>query len=387
MGSSSPKRRTKGTKKVRVAFRRNRSKRARDTDWTRRAREAEDHEVDADRGESVTAKGDLSRRRTITVRDNDSALEGLHVGTVVAMRGLFADVDAGQRVYPCTVRRVLRTRLTGERNPVTVGDRVRFRLGTVREGVAAEGVIEAVEPRHGQLQRLVDKRVHTMVANVDYAIIVTCADEPAPKPHLIDRYIVASHAGRITPVICLNKTDLDRDGAGKALMDRYKDLGYSVLYVSAVTGDGIAAVRDALRDRSSVLAGQSGVGKSTILNAVEPGLRLQTGSIVKETSKGRHTTTTASLIALKMGGYVVDTPGIKSFDLSIVPRNELEMHFVEFVEHVTHCKFADCTHTHEKNCAVKQAVETGLIHPERYESYVRLFEEPAAPPRCRNATK
>lgn len=124
-----------------------------------------------------------------------------------------------------------------------------------------------------------------------------------------------------------------------------------------------------------MLAGQSGVGKSSLLNALQPGLALKVGDIVEHTSKGRHTTTTATLIRLESGGYVVDTPGVKSLDVSTVPLNEIEMYFVEFGPHVPECKFADCTHTHEIQCAVLAAVESGEIHPERYESYVRLFEE------------
>jgi ribosome biogenesis GTPase len=296
---------------------------------------------------------------------------------VVAVRGLYADVDDGKNVRPCTVRRVLRTRLIEERHPVTVGDRVRFRVESEDEGVAREGVIEAVESRGGQLRRYAGRRVHTIVANVDQAIIVSSADEPPPKPHLIDRYIVAALAGDITPIICMNKADLDSDKSARKLLDRYAELDCVTLYTSAVNGDGIESLRDVLRDNASVIAGQSGVGKSSLLNAVQPGLRLRIGDIVEQTSKGRHTTSTASLIRLEIGGFVVDTPGVRSFDLATVARHELEAYFVEFVEHVPDCKFPDCTHTHEEECAVKLAVERGEIHIERYESYVRLFEEPS----------
>ncbi|MGB2984240.1 MAG: ribosome small subunit-dependent GTPase A [Phycisphaerae bacterium] len=351
--------------------------RRRKTDWTQQAREADDHEIDTDRSESVLAKGELSRRRTVRVHTNeDQFLEGLRQGTIIAVRGLYADVDDGELTWPCTIRRVLRTRLIEERHPVTVGDRVRFRVESEGEGVAREGVIEAVEPRGGQLQRHVRRRVHTIVANVDQAIIVSSADQPPPKPHLIDRYIVAALAGDITPVVCMNKTDLDRDGSAVELLDRYARLDYVTLATSAVTGDGIESLRDVLKGKASVIAGQSGVGKSSMLNAVQPGLRLKIGDIIEQTSKGRHTTATATLIRLEIGGYVVDTPGIRSFDLATVGRDELEAHFVEFLEYIPDCKFPDCTHRHEGDCAVKQAVERGDIHPERYKSYVRLFEEP-----------
>lgn len=375
MSESSDKPRSKRGKKVRVPFRRNRSTRRRESDWTRKLRDADDLELEVDRSESITAKGDLSRRRTIIVNDEEGDAEAdLRRGVVVAVRGLYADVDGDDRLWPCTVRRVLRTRLIEERHPVTVGDRVRFRIEADAEGVEPEGVIEAVEPRQGELKRKVRKRVQTIVANVDQAIIVSSALQPAPKPHLIDRFIVAALAGDITPVICMNKIDLDEHGSAREIGRRYDQLGYKTLCTSAVRGDCIDELREILGGKENVIAGQSGVGKSSILNAVQPGLKLKVGDIIEQTEKGRHTTSTARLIRLQTGGYVVDTPGVKSFDLSIVARHELEAYFAEFVERVPDCKFPDCTHTHEGHCAVKQAVESGAIHPQRYESYVRLFE-------------
>ena len=377
MDAPSDNRPAKSGRKARVPFRRNRSAPPRDTDWTRRARDAEDHELDTERRENVVAKGELSRRRTIIVNeDGTEALETLPIGIVVAKHGLYADVDDGAHVLPCTVRRVLRTRLIEERHPVTVGDRVRFRVGSDVKGVVQEGVIEAVEPRRGELRRRSGKRIQTIAANVDQAIIVASADQPPVKPHLIDRYIVAAHAGNITPVVCLNKADLDEGHGAQEVLDRYACLGYRTLRTSATTGQGIDALRELLKGKASVLAGQSGVGKSSLLNAMQPGLRLATGDVIEHLGKGRHTTSTAGLIRLDCGGYVVDTPGVRSFDLSVVPRHEFEAYFVEFVEHVRDCKFPDCTHRHEDGCAVKRAVDSGAIHQERYQSYVRLFEDP-----------
>jgi len=380
MGSPTPKRRPKGGKKVRVALRRNRSARRRQTNWTKEHREGEDGAVDAVAGESLTGKGELSRRRTVTVHEDPSEIpEGLTRGTVIAMRGLYADVDDGERILPCTVRRILRTRLVEERHPVTVGDRVLFRLHDRRGGVVQEGVIEVVLPRSGQLRRRVRRRIQTIVANVDQVVIVSSANQPSPKPHLIDRYIVAARAGEITPVICMNKVDLDTGGFATQLLDRYVHLGYGTLCTSAATGEGIDSLRAVLQGKASVIAGQSGVGKSSLLNVLQPGLQLATGDITEQTSKGKHTTSTAVLIRLEIGGYVVDTPGIRSFDLSTIGRNEFEAHLIELLDHVPNCNFPDCTHTHESGCAVIEAVEQGHIHPERYESYVRLFIEPTEP--------
>ncbi|UCF33091.1 MAG: ribosome small subunit-dependent GTPase A [Phycisphaerales bacterium] len=364
-------------RKLRVPFRRNRQQPRREKDWTSKAHEAEDFHIDDALEERVTPKGDLSRQRTIIVDDEGNELiEDLRSGVVVAMRGLFAEVDDGDRIWPCTVRRILRTRRTEERHRVTVGDQVDFRVAKEAEGVVQEGVIERVADRKSQLRRRARRRVHTIAANIDQAVIVSSTAEPDPKPHLIDRYIVASLAGGITPVVCMNKMDLDDRGFGAPILERYEVLGYRTLSSSAVTGEGVDVLKEVLKGKSSVIAGQSGVGKSSLLNAVQPDLNLQIGDIVEQTQKGRHTTSTATLIRLRLGGYVVDTPGVKSLDISTVEKGEIEVHFLEFQPHIPDCKFPDCTHTHETDCAVKAAVEAGLIHPERYESYVRMFEEP-----------
>jgi len=365
-------------KKVRVAFRRNRGKRPRVTNVTDQARQGDGLEVDTNRDERVAAKGDLSRQRTIIVRKDGATSDAADLtrGVVVAMRGLYAEVDDGSRIWSCTIRRVLRTRLIDERHAVTVGDRVRIRLDEIQNGVVTGGVVEQVEPRSGVLRRLSGRRIHTIAANIDQAFIVTSAQEPRPKPNLIDRYIVAAQAGEITPIICMNKIDLDNDGSGRAVLDRYTTLGYRTLCASIVTKEGIEELRVMLTSRSSVIAGQSGVGKSSLLNAIDPKLNLRVGVVSEQIEKGRHTTTTATLIRLGCGGYVVDTPGIRSFDLTVVPRERYEAYFVEFVPLVADCKFPDCTHTHEIECAIKAAVARGDILPERYESYVQMYEDP-----------
>jgi ribosome biogenesis GTPase len=177
----------------------------------------------------------------------------------------------------------------------------------------------------------------------------------------------------------MNKIDLDESGSAEKLLERYVPLGYITLPTSALTSRGVDLLREVLKDKASVIVGQSGVGKSSLLNAVQPELDLKTGEIIAQIGKGRHITSTARLIRLEIGGYVVDTPGIRSLDLSTVSRNEYELYFTEFITHVENCKFPDCTHIHESDCAVKLAVEAGEIHPDRYESYVRLFEETGEP--------
>ncbi|NOX58839.1 MAG: ribosome small subunit-dependent GTPase A, partial [Planctomycetes bacterium] len=357
----------------RVSLRRNRGKPARAKDWTRIHRDNEDQAADAVLDENVISKGSMSRKRTII--ENDPKDLDLATGVVVAMRGLIAEVDDGTRIWPCTVRRILRTRLIDERHPVTVGDRVRFSIESDDDAITNEGVIEFVEPRTGKLMRVSGKRIHTIVANVDQVIIVTSAAQPAPKPHLIDRYIVAAHAGEITPIVCCNKIDLDSNGNAVQMLACYADLGYHTMATSSITGQGMDQLRETFRDKTSAVAGQSGVGKSSLLNALDPTLKLKTGSVSAETHKGQHITTTAVLYPLPFGGYVADTPGIRSFDLSAVPISDIELHFVEFADHIPRCKFADCTHRHEIKCAVLQAVDDGAISELRYESYCRMFEE------------
>jgi ribosome biogenesis GTPase / thiamine phosphate phosphatase len=165
------------------------------------------------------------------------------------------------------------------------------------------------------------------------------------------------------------------DGEVAEFLQCYDRLGYQALGSSVVTGRGVDELKSLLTDKVSLLAGQSGVGKSSLLNVIQPSLNLKVGSVSETTEKGRHTTTTAVWHKLEFGGAVIDTPGIRALDVAMVPLHELEMHFVEFVERVADCKFPNCVHIHEEGCAIKEAVEAGEINPRRYESYVQLFYE------------
>jgi len=365
----------KSGRKIRIPFRRNRSRPARVKDWIRRANQTDD-EPDGAKTENVMAKGDLSRHRTV-IESDEAPSASTRQGTVVAVRGLVAEVDDGQQVWPCTLRRVLRTRRIRGHHPIAVGDWVRFAVEGDQRGVVREGVIEWVAPRRGELKRRVGRQDRTVVANVDQVVIVSSADLPPPKPNLLDRYIVATLAGAMQPIICMNKMDLDESGYAAELLVLYESLGYVALGTAVPTGRGVDRLGEVLANKSSVLAGQSGVGKSSLLNAVQPGLELRVGDIIEQTAKGRHTTTTAQLLRLNFGGYVVDTPGVRSFDIASVPLAELEVHFTEFTERLAGCKFPDCSHVHEPDCAIQAAVEEGTIDRRRYESYVRMFEERA----------
>jgi ribosome biogenesis GTPase len=265
---------------------------------------------------------------------------------------------------------LLKTLATDQRHVVAAGDRV-----WVRPEGADEGIIERVEPRHGVLSRTSRGRQHVLVANVDQLIVVTSAAEPRLKPHLVDRYLVTAEKNGIQPVICINKVDLIDPAELQPLVGVYAQLGYRVLLMSAARGWGVEQLREMLRDRQSAFTGQSGVGKSSLLNAVEPGLELRVRTVSEETEKGRHTTTTAEMIPLTGGGFVFDTPGIRQFQLWDVIPEEVAGFFRELRPYVSKCRYPNCTHTHEEPCAVKDAVADGYIDTRRYESYLAMLEE------------
>jgi ribosome biogenesis GTPase len=366
--------------KVRVHFRANRLEPGRQKGWTQQYHEGRFEREDPATTERLNRKGELSRKRTILVDEQGEPLAATsrqqQQGVVLRVRGPIADVDDGKAVWPCTIRRILRTRLIDERHPIAVGDRVFFTVQADQEGVDREAVVESVAPRRTQLKRRWGEHEHTIAANVDQVIIVASADFPPLKPHLIDRYLVAASIGGIRPVVCINKIDLD-DGSAGDVHERYRRLNIDVLMTSAVTGHGIQELASKLKDKVSVFAGQSGTGKSSLLNAIQPGLNLRVGEVCEETLKGRHTTTIAQLMTLDMGGYVVDTPGVRAFEQQCIEPGELEAHFPEFAPHLDRCKFPDCAHTNEDEagCGVKQAVASGEIHPDRYESYLRILDE------------
>ncbi len=291
------------------------------------------------------------------------------LGRVLRVHGLHSVVEtADGRQYRCVVRRLLKSLATDERNVVTTGDRVWIRLSQ-----HDEGFIERVEPRHGLLTRASRKREHVLVANVDQVVFVMALVEPELKPHLIDRYLASAEQGNIAPVLCLNKVDLVDAVAYQPLVGFYSQLGIPTYLTSAATGQGIDRLRARLRDRQTVFSGQSGVGKSSLLNAVQPGLGLHVSEVSEVNQKGRHTTTTAQLLKLEFGGWVVDTPGIRQFELWDIIPEEVEGFFPEFRPYVALCAFPDCTHTHEERCAIKDAVLRRQISERRYTSYLGMF--------------
>lgn len=366
-------------RKLRTDFRKNREVRARDKIRVEHLPDEDSSDADEPRGERVSGKGAISRKRTVAgaeIVEDDAGVMVLpdvdrtvcRIGRVLRVQGLISIVrdDEGAN-FQCATRRLLKTLATDQRHVVAAGDIVWFRP----EGTN-EGIIERVEPRRGVVSRTSRGRQHVLVANVDQLIIVTSAAEPRLKPNLIDRLLVTAEKTSIRPVICINKIDLIEPADLMPLVGVYAQLGYDVLLVSATTGVGVDRLRARLTGAESVVSGQSGVGKSSLLNAVEPGLDLRVQAVSEETQKGRHTTTTAELIPLPFGGYVVDTPGIRQFQLWDVIPEEVAGYFRELRPYVSRCRFPDCTHTHEANCAVKDAVADGWIDTRRYESYVQI---------------
>jgi ribosome biogenesis GTPase len=377
-------------RKVRVALKKNRQKRTRAGDLTRQYQQDDLAQAEPAAAERVRAKGDLSRHRTIIaeVEDGGAAAEGDPAsaavrravdletclpGRVVRIHGLVSIVltDDGHEVA-CHVRRLLKTLAIDDRNVITVGDRVWFRPGS---GDGAEGLIEKIDPRQGTITRGYRRHKHVLVANVDQVLIVSALAEPALKLPLIDRYLISAETGGVRPVIVLNKADLVAPALYQWVLGLYSQLGYETILTSAADGRGIDRLRTLVATGTTAFSGQSGVGKSSLLNAIQPGLNLRVREVSDWTFKGKHTTSTAELIRLESGGYVVDTPGLRQFELWGVDPGALEGHFIEFRPYIPLCKFPDCSHTHEAGCAVKDAVHWGQIHSGRYESYLKLYHQ------------
>lgn len=291
-----------------------------------------------------------------------------------AIRGHYW-VETPEGLYHGLARESLTKKLKAV-NPIVVGDEV---LLEVVDETKKEGVIVQVYPRRTKLSRKVGtgaKEVEQVVAaNVDRLVIVSSVSEPPFRPGLVDRYLVAAAKGGLVPILCVNKIDLGGLEALQDTLQTYRDLGYIVIPTSAKTGEGLEELRQQLRDATSVFAGHSGVGKSSLLRALVPGIEVKIGDVNPRTGRGRHTTTAAELVRLPDGGYVIDTPGIRQFSLWDLTEEDLRRFFVEIARYGANCRFGDCSHTVEPGCAVRAAVEKGRIHPRRYESYLRLLEE------------
>jgi ribosome biogenesis GTPase len=295
---------------------------------------------------------------------------GERKGVVVRDEGSRVVVDVEGTEVSCVVRKGLVHRTGKLAKAVAVGDRVV--LEASGEGMA----VIRVDPRRTSLSRpdpSRPRREQVLVANLDALLVVASVREPDLVPALVDRFLVAAESRDLAAGIALTKIDLDPAQRGGEAATHYRGLGYDVLPVSATTGEGLEAVRAFLRDRTTAFLGHSGVGKSSLANALDPSLRLRTGAVHAGSGLGVHTTTTVSLLRLPWGGYLVDTPGIREFGLWAMEPRDVRHYYREIAALARECRFADCLHEHEPGCAVKAAAARGAIAARRYASYLRLL--------------
>lgn len=291
-------------------------------------------------------------------------------GLIIRAQSGFFTVETEVGPVVCQLRgRLKQGPRTGDL--AAVGDRVHI---TVLED--GSGMIDEIEEREQAIVRL-DPRPQgeyqqILLANADQAVFVFACARPQPKLRMLDRFLVIAEKQGIPAVIVANKVDLVGQAEAESVFGLYAEIGYPIVYTSAKTGQGIERLRSKLAGKISALAGPSGAGKSSLLNAMQPGLGLEVDEVSKAMDKGKHTTVVRQLFPLTGGGYVADTPGWKSLALWDTEPEEIDGYFPELRKLVMYCQFSDCTHSHEPGCAVLAAVEQGKVHPERYESYLRL---------------
>ena len=279
-------------------------------------------------------------------------------------------------VVTCNLRGNFRIKGIKTTNPIAVGDKVFF---TQKEN-SKQGFIIDIKERKNYIYRKstnLSKITHIIAANIDCAFLVVSLSEPRTPLGFIDRFLVAAESFRIPTKIIFNKSDLHDEKCKEIhakLTKLYEKIGYECIETSVVSKQGMQRVKEAMQDKISLFCGQSGVGKSSIINILEPDLALKMGELSRYNNKGKHTTTFAEMFPLSFGGYIIDTPGIKEFGLIQYEKEEVSHYFPEMLKLLDKCKFSNCTHTHEPQCAVKQALEEGKIAQSRYFNYLSIIE-------------
>ncbi len=298
-------------------------------------------------------------------------------GTVIKSTGSWFQVRAEGKLWECRIKGRIRLEGIKSTNPVAVGDYVDFEPEEAEEGV---GVIVAIHDRKNHIVRKsvnLSKRTHIIAANLDQAILIATLEFPKTYPRFIDRFLLTAEAYDIPGVLIFNKHDLYNEAMLEELEYLsivYRDAGYTVMNTSTVSGKGLEEFRDLLKGKTSLLSGHSGVGKSTLINCIEPGLDLKTAQISESHLQGQHTTTFAEMHPLSFGGDIIDTPGIRGFGLVDMEKEEIGDYFPEIFRLKSECRFHNCLHLEEPGCAVKEAVENARLPLSRYESYVALVQ-------------
>jgi ribosome biogenesis GTPase len=375
-------RRRRDLQKAKKAARRNREERGpRRKNWLDLDIDEWDDVRGITRDERIMPRDERDRQRAVIevmVEDDqgddtpESPIEGAQGRVIEVSTGLCRVEIGGQNVL-CYLRGALSADDTGFSNVVAVGDRV-----IVNRNGGPDGVVERVLPRRTLIARPDPSNTNlrqVLVANVDQLLIVASWRQPHLWPELIDRYLITAARNDVMPLICVNKIDLadDPDELDQAIQP-YRALGYYILLTSAARGDGLEMLHDALAGRVTVLAGLSGVGKSSLLTAAQPDFDLRTGRVNEDWGQGRHTTTQAIMLPFGKDSYVIDTPGIREFGLFGLHRAELMTFYPDLAQASGACRFANCTHLHEPDCAVHAGVEAGTINATRYHNYRKIWE-------------
>ena len=295
-------------------------------------------------------------------------------GIVTSATGSWYEVATEVGTLNCRIRGRLRLKGVRSTNPVVVGDRV------VVEPDGDSSVIVEIVPRRNYVIRRasnLSKESHIIAANIDHALLIVTLHSPTTPKEFVDRFLITCEAYKVPVSIVLGKADtLTEEWAAEAeeFTAIYEDAGYEVLRLSSTTGEGVEHIRAMFRGRTTLVAGNSGVGKSTLIGSIDPTLDIRTGEISDSHQQGKHTTTFSTMYPLE-GGYIIDTPGIKGFGLIDIDDKELCRYFPEMMRLAPECRFYNCTHTHEPGCAVTEAVKEGRVAWSRYESYLKILDK------------